>query len=81
MPVTNTNQLVRGLKAKFLMLVVSQRHASKLQKEVSFMTEEKSLYLLQLSNFLELRYVSLRCDKHQKFHLLIVGHGLLATTV
>jgi hypothetical protein len=41
MPVTNTNQLVRGLKAKFLMLVAPQRHESQLQKEVSFMTEEK----------------------------------------
>ncbi len=30
---------------------------------------KKCLYLQQLSNFLELRYVSLRYDKHKKFDI------------
>ncbi len=57
------------LDTKFSMLVVSQRHVSQLQKDVSFTTEQNVFYLLQLSNFLEPRHGSLRCDKHQKFHL------------
>jgi len=35
--------------------------------------QRKYLYLLQLSNFLELRHVSLRCAKRQKFQLVIVA--------
>jgi hypothetical protein len=62
---------VEKVKAKFLMLVVSQQCVSQLQKDAPFTTEEKGLYLLKLSSFLWLRCVSLRYDKRQKFDLLM----------
>ncbi len=49
------------------MFVISQQHMSQLQKVVSFLYWTFFLYLLQLPTFLELRYVSLRYDKRQKF--------------
>ncbi len=40
------------------------------KKDVSFTTEEKRLYLLQMSIFLELRKVSQRYDKPKHFTLI-----------
>ncbi len=65
----SSKALFRALLVKFFMLVASQRHVSQVQKDVLITKEENVFYLLQLSIFLELRYVLLRCDKDQKFHL------------
>jgi hypothetical protein len=49
--------------------VASQQHVSPVYKDVLITTEENLFYLLQLSLFLELRYVSLRCNACQKIFL------------
>jgi hypothetical protein len=56
------------------MLVVSQRLVSQDQKDVLFTKAENIFYLLQLSIFLELKYVLLRYDNCQNFHFLL-GHN------
>jgi hypothetical protein len=55
---------------------ISQQRMSQLPKDVTFTTEEKCLYLLQLSNFLELRFMSLRCDKNKKFDPMLFHEGI-----
>jgi hypothetical protein len=52
------------------MLVVSQRQMSQFQKDIVFTEQAKCLYLRQLSNFSELRYVPLKYDKCQKFDII-----------
>ncbi len=56
-------------RVKFLSLVISQRHVSQLQKDVSICIEHFFWYLLQPPNFLELRQVLLRYNQHQKYDL------------
>ncbi len=54
----------RQIKAKFLTLVVSQWHVS---ERCFIYYWRKCLYLVQPSNFLELRHMSLGYDKRKKF--------------
>jgi hypothetical protein len=59
-------------KVKFLTLVVSPRELSQLAWGVSFTTELNVCIYYNIQTFLELRYVSMRYDKHQKFYLKAV---------
>ncbi len=51
------------------MLPVFQRHVSQVKKFVPIITKENIFYLVQLSIFLELRCVLLRCEKRKEYTL------------